>query len=353
MHCTQERRHFSPVMLDTNRPYLPVTEQQERPFQVGFILPPHFSMMAFTAAMDALVTANLVKTVPLFDSRTIAMTETMTLCDLGIEIRCDQTVSELQTTGVLPDVLIVCGGYRCSSELDPALNQLLQEADRQGVILGGLWNGAIHLAHAGLLDNTDCALHPENHIFLREHFPKVRITGQAMARNPQRLTSAGPNSALDMMLSLVSETQGQSVTRAVREILNCDQSPEPDQEQAISQIGDDPLLPQKLRDMLQIMAANIEEPISVDELAELVCISRRQVERLFQTHLNTSPGRYYLEQRITHARRLVLQSNDSITNIAIACGFVSTSHFSNCYKEYYGMSPSIAREQAREEKKVA
>ena len=69
------------------------------------------------------------------------------------------------------------------------------------------------------------------------------------------------------------------------------------------------------------------------------------MERLFQTHLETSPSRYYLELRITHARRLLLQTNETITNVALASGFVSTSHFSNCYKDYFGLSPSAARQK--------
>ncbi|MEH6826468.1 MAG: helix-turn-helix domain-containing protein, partial [Motiliproteus sp.] len=76
-------------------------------------------------------------------------------------------------------------------------------------------------------------------------------------------------------------------------------------------------------------------------------VSRRRIERLFQTHLETTPSRYYLELRITQARRLLLQSNDSIANIAVACGFLSSTHFSHCFKDYFGASPSQARQTSR------
>ena len=91
------------------------------------------------------------------------------------------------------------------------------------------------------------------------------------------------------------------------------------------------------------MRNNIEEPLSLEELSLCAKLSRRQIERLFQTHLGVTPSRYYLELRITNARRLLLQSNKSITNIALACGFISMSHFSNCYKAYFGISPKAAR----------
>ncbi|MEH6652193.1 MAG: helix-turn-helix domain-containing protein [Motiliproteus sp.] len=93
------------------------------------------------------------------------------------------------------------------------------------------------------------------------------------------------------------------------------------------------------------MGSNIEEPLTIDELASYANVSRRRVERLFQTHLDSSPSRYYLELRITHARRLLLQGTDSIANIAIASGFVSSTHFSHCFKDYFDLSPSQARQQ--------
>nr|WP_315983903.1 helix-turn-helix domain-containing protein [Aliamphritea spongicola] len=64
--------------------------------------------------------------------------------------------------------------------------------------------------------------------------------------------------------------------------------------------------------------------------------------------METSPSKYYLELRITQARRLLLQTSHSITDIALACGFVSSSHFSNCYKDYFGTAPTFAREQHRQ-----
>ena len=136
----------------------------------------------------------------------------------------------------------------------------------------------------------------------------------------------------------------QNIVRAIKEILSCDQVAENSGEMNLK-ITDNPTFPAPLLDLLALMRSNIEEPLSLEELSTHISISRRQMERLFQTHLETSPSRYYLELRITHARRLLLQSNESITNIAIACGFVSSSHFSSCYKDYFGLSPSLTRQK--------
>ena len=306
-------------------------------------------MMAFTAAVDALVTANLVRTAPLFSVSSYGLNAATVTSDLGIDISTNGTLQQLQLDAVdAADILIVCGGFRCSLTEQPPLTAKLKIAARQQKTLGGLWNGVIPLAQAGLLDNQCCALHPDNHAYMREHYGKVSIAEQALVVDKQRVSSAGPSSTLEMMLMLIEQVQvqGKETVRAIREILSCDQVPASHQEN-LTQSNDDLSLPDSLRNSLQLMRANIEEPLSVEELASCVGISRRRLERLFQTHLEATPSRYYLELRITQARRLLLQTNNSVANIAVACGFLSSTHFSHCFKDYFGASPSQARQKHR------
>ena len=91
---------------------------------------------------------------------------------------------------------------------------------------------------------------------------------------------------------------------------------------------------------INLMSANLEEPLSQDQLAHYVGRSKRQIERLFQSQLGTTPVRYYLELRITESRRLLQHSDLSLIDVALACGFVSPSHFSKCYASFYGYGPS-------------
>ncbi|MBY4678373.1 GlxA family transcriptional regulator [Marinobacterium arenosum] len=349
MQDTLNKRHFSNRMRDTNSPFLPARPLPDKPIRVSFVLLEHFSMMAFTAAVDALVTANLVSTTPLFSISSYGLDNPQVRSDLSIDISANGELNQLHLDGDgAVDVLIVCGGFRCSLTENPLLTSKLKTAAKRRIILGGLWNGAIALAYADQLNGRRCALHPDNHAFMRETFNQVQLSNQALEIDGDRITSAGPSSALEMMLALIEQLHDSNMVRAIREILSCDKGADPSAT-GLVQTADDPSFPDTLRELLRLMSTNIEEPLSIDELATCVGSSRRRVERLFQTHLSTPPSRYYLELRITHARRLLLQSNESIANIAVACGFLSSTHFSHCFKDYFGVSPSQARQKHRTE----
>ena len=341
----QNTRHFSPLMRDTNSVFLPLQSQNKKATRVAFVLLEHFSMMAFTAAVDALVTANLVRTTPLFTFTTYGLDLLSVKSDLGINISTGGVLDQLKVKNIIEvDILIVCGGFRCSLEEHKPLTAILKNAEKSNVTLGGIWNGSISLAYAGVLNNNVCALHPDNHAFMNEQFDKVRISENVFEIENKRITCAGAVSAQEMMLNLIEQIHGKSTVRAIHEILSCDRIAEMN-EGKLMPMSDKPLLPDALRELILLMNANIEEPINIKDLSSYVDLSRRQIERLFQTHLETSPGRYYLELRITQARRLLLQSNASIMNITLACGFVNTAHFGRCFKDYFGITPTLARKK--------
>ncbi len=71
----------------------------------------------------------------------------------------------------------------------------------------------------------------------------------------------------------------------------------------------------------------------------MIGCSKRQLERLFRRYLNRSPKRYYMELRLQKARNLLMQTDMSVINVALACGFTSPSHFSKCYRAQYDTTP--------------
>ena len=91
------------------------------------------------------------------------------------------------------------------------------------------------------------------------------------------------------------------------------------------------------------MERHLEDPLPRSELACRASLSTRQLERLFRRYLDRTPTRYYLELRLARARHLLSESSLSILDVALACGFVSASHFSKCYRDFFGRTPRRER----------
>lgn len=339
------RRDFTPTMKLRNQRLLKDVDcPQAAPLNVAFVLLEHFSMPAFTSALDVLVTANLLREVPFYRIHTYGVTTGSVRSDLGIDIMVGGALTELLHAQI--DLVVICGGYRVRLEASPVLSEALRRAAQHGCRLGSLWNGSYFLAAAGVMDGHACTIHPENVALFSEKFPQLELSRAPLVVEEARFTSASAGSALDMMLEAMRQRLGEDLTRSVEEILACERPTTPPTWHAEQTLpAPDSHLPEALRTILELMNSNLEEPLNMSEISRYVTLSRRQIERLFTRHLDTTPSRHYLELRLTRARQLLTQGNASITDVTVACGFVSTTHFSHCFRDYFGMSPTRARQQ--------
>lgn len=300
-------------------------------------------MMAFTGAVDSLVTANLLSQSQLFKFTSYGYRGEAVQSDLNIDISVSGKFATISPENV--DVLIVCGGLRSDLEIDKTLQSIIQKASRSNCILGGIWNGSYILAQAGVMNDYQCTIHPENHALMTEVFPKVQVNKRPYVIDRDRISSAGATSTLSMMLSLIGQLESEDLMHRVEGILNVDSVLGEAADGSLTMLPSDPTMPDTLREVLQLMETHIDDPLTTMQLADSVEISRRQLERLFLRYLDSSPAKYYLGLRLGRAHQLLRQSNASIFNIAIACGFTSSTHFSHSFKDHYGTSPSATRSQ--------
>ena len=209
----------------------------------------------------------------------------------------------------------------------------------RGGRMAGICTGAWTLARAGLLDGRRATIHWENQDSFIEEFENVRLSKAVFVTDGNRLTSAGGTSAIDMMLKIIADDHGEELANAVADqmVYSSIRTGQDTQRLSIpTRIG---VRHPKLSQVIQMMERNIEEPISPTQLAEDVAMSTRQLERLFRRYLNRSPKRYYMELRLQKARNLLMQTDMSVINVALACGFASPSHFSKCYRAHYATTP--------------
>src|SRR5450830_816412 len=311
---SMERRQFSGGMKGKNLRYL--NEPSGHPAsatRVGFLLLEHFSLPAFTQTLDTLVTANLLRP-ELFASRTFGWGDGEVISDLG---------------------LVICGGFRTELKASDDFIHLLRCAAEHGVSLAGLWNGSWFLGRAGLLQGYRCAIHPEHRPALAEVSKAAHVTSEPYVIDRDRLTASSPSGAFHMALDWIKGLHDKALVEGIEDILAFEESRyrriKPTENVSVSA---------PLREVVKLMDANLEEPLELDQLAVYAGRSRRQLERLFKEQLGTTPQRYYMELRVTEARRLLQHTELSQVEVLVACGFVSPSHFSKCYSAYFGYRPS-------------
>jgi transcriptional regulator GlxA family with amidase domain len=310
-----------------------VTPEKTREFV--FLLCEMFSMMPFAAALEPLRLANRMARRPLYSWRLVSETGAPATASNGVVVQVDGGLEEIQREASI----VVCTGFgleRASSK--PVLTWLRKQA-RRGVGVGAVCTGSYVLAKAGLLDGKRCTIHWENHASFGEEFPEVELSNLLYCVDDGIFTCAGGTSAADMMLHLIAEQHGPDLGSLVADTLVHTPVRTDADEQRLSVPARIGVRHPKLVSIIQKMERSTEEPISPSDLAKSVNMSTRQLERLFRRYLNRSPKRYYMELRLEKARNLLLQTDMSVINVALACGFTSPSHFSKCYRAHFNRTP--------------
>jgi AraC family transcriptional regulator, glycine betaine-responsive activator len=308
---------------------------KDLPQTVALILVPEYTMMPVTAVIEPLRLANRLSEKTLYrwtihsvDGQPVSASNTI------------QTVANGDLETISPDsIIVICAGLSVQQHTDKRLVSWLRKTARRGAVIGAVCTGAHILAEAGLLDGYRCTIHWENLPGFSEAFPDIDATGGLFEIDEDRFTSAGGTTAIDMMLTMIASQHGPDLASAVAEGILHSPIRHHSENQRMSLPARIGARHPKLVSIIEKMEENLEDPLSPSLLAKQAELSTRQLERLFRRYLDRSPKRYYLELRLKKARSLLLQTDLSVINVALACGFSSPSHFSKCYRAFYGRTP--------------
>jgi transcriptional regulator GlxA family with amidase domain len=307
--------------------------------RIGFLTLGEFTMIAFSSAVEVLRMANQLSGQPHYSWTVITVDGRPVPSSNGLALGKTVTYDAADDL----DMVLVCGGTNVAKFVDDKVVSLLRQMARDGVVLGGLCTGTYALVKSGLLDGYKCTIHWENMAGLRETHSRVKFQEELFVIDRDRMTCTGGIAPIDMMLALVRSSFGKTLVAEISDQFILERVRDGYDRQHIPIAARLGFNHGALVDIAALMEANFEEPLTAVELAKLAKLSLRQVQRMFQEALDTTPTKYYLRLRLRRARELLLQSQMSITQISVSCGFQSTCHFSKSYRALYGRTPRSER----------
>lgn len=311
--------------------------------KIGFILVPGFALMSYASAIELLRAANLLAGKEIYNLSAHAPDGDMALSSSGIPVPSQP----LPRRGSGLHTVFVCAGGSPVEWNVPAVLACLRQLTRDGVRIGGISGGPYLMAAAGLLSDRDFTIHWEHAPALIEAFPDLLPRQARYVLDGNRITCGGGVAPLDMMHALISERMGSDFARRVSdwylhthvEASNAPQRASMAERYGVNHPG--------LLTVLEKMEATIEAPLDRQAMAALAGMSPRHLDRLFSSLMQSSFLAEYRKLRLNHARRLLLQSPLTISEIAFATGFSSAGHFSRSYRAAFGEAPRRERQVVR------
>ena len=308
--------------------------------RVGVLLLPGFGLGSLAGVMDTLQASQGLLEGPTWEALPLSLD--------GAPVRAagGAWVAAGALAAAPPLALALVAAEDLPGRADPATaatGRWLQQQAAAGVPLGGLGTGAAWLAEAGLLAGHRATVHWPHMAALAERHPAVVVSQQLYEIDRQRLSCAGFEASRDLLIAWLGQQHGERLARDLAASLGLERPRGRDERQRLpsaARLGGGSA---KLAEAVSLMEANLGEPLSTEDIAGLVGVSRRQLERLFKQHLDDLPSRWYLGLRLARARRLLRETPQSILQIGLACGFASGPHFSNAYRAHFGHTPRDER----------
>ena len=312
----------------------------------GFVLVPGFGLGALAGAVDVLQAAGALLAgaddQPPYAITLLTIEPGPVAAAGGVQVAA-QPLADAAAF----DLLVIVAAAPPPPQLPAVLQAALLQAEAAGRLLGGIDAGAAWLAAADLLAGRRTAVHWPLIAPLAQRHPELLVSQRLFEIDGPRLTCAGRQASRDLMIAWLAQRHGARFAQELAAQLGLEHVTRADENQraplgarlAASAGGGSA----KLAEAVALMEANLGEPLPTEEIARLVGVSRRQLERLFKQHLDALPARWYLGLRLERARRALRQTSQSVLQIALGCGFASGPHFSNAYRAHFGRTPREER----------
>ena len=256
--------------------------------------------------------------------------------DLGVPVLVQHDVAWLAAADL---ILLLPGGSFAVSPPAGVLDAL-RAAHRRGATLAAHCLGVFALAATGLLDGLEITTHWQHADELAGRFPRVRVRPEALYIDRGSIvTGAGAAAGVDMCLHLLRREHGAALANSIGRILVTPPHRDGGQQQFITAPLPGDAGGDRLADVLAWARANLDRPLSLDELAARALMSRRSFVRRFKAATGATPHAWLLSQRLGLAEELLETTELPIEQIADRVGYRSAAVFREQFALRRGVAP--------------
>ncbi|MBO9464857.1 helix-turn-helix domain-containing protein [Tropicibacter sp. R15_0] len=302
---------------------------------ICLILAPGFPILTYVMLREVVTRANALAGQALFSLELRSVTGQPVASVDGIEIAPDRTDWE-DPPGW--DLVILCAGANPLARLPMGLRGFLMRAQQAGATLAGFEGGVTILAAQNLLEGHQ-AVHP--HTLSEDEVDILANTArsdQIFCYDRGRLTAATGLAAGDALLAWVARVHDSDIAKQVSDQLALGHFRSDGEARNLPK-AEDPVLAR----MQSIMAAHLADPQPMDEIAQSLELSPKQLRRRCRKALGQTPTQVYLRLRLDRAEQLVRDTALSVEEVAKATGFLSPSAFTRSFKSRFGAAPRAMR----------
>lgn len=315
-----------------------MNDTSDTPFRIAFVLLSDFSNLGLAAAVEPLFVANWLTKRRVFHWRFLSLDGRPVRASNGMLTQVEATLESSQDYAA---VIVTASFNAAAHAQNTKLLNWLRRAGRFGVQIGAIETGSEVLAAAGLLNGHKAAVHWYNLDGFRERYPGVSASDARFAAERGRMTCTGGATSIDMILALIRAQVGPALADEVALQLIVQNQAKSAPTPAIQTAE------RSTRAAEAIMHETLEYPLPCRQLAARIGLSDRQLQRHFRTAHGMGVAQHYLHLRLERAHKYVQQTELSVTEIALACGFGSIEHFSRSYRRAFGVAPRSDRSQTK------
>ncbi|MEZ5715833.1 MAG: GlxA family transcriptional regulator [Paracoccaceae bacterium] len=307
---------------------------QVETLQVDVLLFDAFSNLCLANTVEPLRAANMIAGRELYRWRILTLDGGAAQSSSGLSVAAEGALGAARG-----DLLIAMPSYDFLRHDSAATRRALRAAAGRFGAVAGFDTGAWLMAGAGLLEGRRATVHWEELERFAEAFPEVAAERARHVIDGDRITCSGALAAFDLMLELIGERHGQALKLEVATLF---MSPQASGPQDVPPHW--PLARSRaVARAVALMQANIEAPLSIAALARAVGRSQRDLETRVRAELGATPQAVYRRLRLIQARKLVLETDLEVGEIALRCGYLDASAMTRAFRAEFGAPPRVLR----------